>query len=562
MWGFHRPYAGDKVVDIAIVNECGYPYVRGGVGGVIEQMLLGMPEKTFGIIHVGWDFASTDVQRYKLPDNVSWVKNVYLSPDTPDDTNEKTWPQEFIRRVVKAKCRRLIADELIRFIRQFCNGNNVDRQGFGAGHDDILRLYKVAFDPGSRILNPWSIFSSFAFKKGFAQFAADWGLSFRDAFWVLDNFLSVAVRTAGTSYPPARVYHAHSQLYAGLVAIAAGIQHKAPTVVTEHALAIREAIGFVSDARETWKNDCEREVWCEWFRQTGRFVYAMADVMTYQFSRNVEDALMYGLSQQKVAMVSNGVIPEKYQDARAAIAARVAARQAIFGDPIPWKLVYFGRLVRAKGVLDLIDIAFILRRYLTAGSCRSEFSLDLIGPGGEADDPFLRECRRKIRAVDLEAVVRIHGAMDLPSTIGQYDILVLPTHADALPMVMLEAMASGLPVVASDVGGIKEALIDSLKIKDSCIGSAGVCLQPKDPEGFARVIRDIMKDPAKYAVFSRNGPRRIEVNHRSDHVMSSYQDVYNYAALKRRLARSRSTQDLLRTRDMQSLQRRIVSMHR
>ncbi len=59
-----------------------------------------------------------------------------------------------------------------------------------------------------------------------------------------------------------------------------------------------------------------------------------------------------------------------------------------------------------------------------------------------------------------------------------------------LPFALLEAMGHRLPVIASDVGGIGEVVID---------GVSGILVRPADEHGLARAILDLAADPAMRA---------------------------------------------------------------
>jgi glycosyltransferase involved in cell wall biosynthesis len=49
---------------------------------------------------------------------------------------------------------------------------------------------------------------------------------------------------------------------------------------------------------------------------------------------------------------------------------------------------------------------------------------------------------------------------DISNLLREAAIFALPTHWEGFPLSILEAMRAGLPVVTSDVGGIREAVID------------------------------------------------------------------------------------------------------
>lgn len=84
-------------------------------------------------------------------------------------------------------------------------------------------------------------------------------------------------------------------------------------------------------------------------------------------------------------------------------------------------------------------------------------------------------------AAGLGDAVRLTGPMtraELDATYAHADLLVLASRAETYGMVVTEALAHGLPVVASDVGGVREAL-----------GGAGVVVPPGDPDALARALR-------------------------------------------------------------------------
>jgi glycosyltransferase involved in cell wall biosynthesis len=74
---------------------------------------------------------------------------------------------------------------------------------------------------------------------------------------------------------------------------------------------------------------------------------------------------------------------------------------------------------------------------------------------------------------------------DLDHSYAAADVLVLPSRTEAYGMVVTEALARGLPVVATDVGGVTEAL-----------GGAGLLVAPDDPPALAAALRAWLTDAA------------------------------------------------------------------
>jgi glycosyltransferase involved in cell wall biosynthesis len=82
--------------------------------------------------------------------------------------------------------------------------------------------------------------------------------------------------------------------------------------------------------------------------------------------------------------------------------------------------------------------------------------------------------------------VRFTGAVLGPELAAAYaaaDLLVLPSRAETYGMVITEALARGIPVIASDVGGVPEAL-----------GGAGLLVPPGDPAALGAALRAWLED--------------------------------------------------------------------
>jgi len=80
-------------------------------------------------------------------------------------------------------------------------------------------------------------------------------------------------------------------------------------------------------------------------------------------------------------------------------------------------------------------------------------------------------------------------------------IFAFPSLAELFPFAILEAMAAGKPIVATDVGGVSEAVID---------GVNGYLVPPRDPTSLANAILKLINDSEKAKEMGKNSRRLAE----------------------------------------------------
>jgi glycosyltransferase involved in cell wall biosynthesis len=92
---------------------------------------------------------------------------------------------------------------------------------------------------------------------------------------------------------------------------------------------------------------------------------------------------------------------------------------------------------------------------------------------------------------------------------------VLPSHMEALGTALLEAMAMGVPVVASDVGGIPEA-----------VGEAGVLCAPEDTDGLAAAVQGVVDDDTLRLTLIEQGRYRARELYDQNLMVRRLEDLY------------------------------------
>ena len=102
------------------------------------------------------------------------------------------------------------------------------------------------------------------------------------------------------------------------------------------------------------------------------------------------------------------------------------------------------------------------------------------------DGPALPAVATEITRQGLSQRVELLGARDdIPELLARSDVFVLSSRSEGFPVSVLEAMAAGLPVVATDVGGVAEAVED---------GATGFLVPAADSEALARALERLLVD--------------------------------------------------------------------
>lgn len=135
-----------------------------------------------------------------------------------------------------------------------------------------------------------------------------------------------------------------------------------------------------------------------------------------------------------------------------------------------------GYATLVTALADLVDVPW---------TCRCVGSL-------EVDAGFAHRIAREVSSAGLADRVRLVGPVhhgDLDDYYGSADLVIVPSFAESYGMVVTEALAHGIPVIASDVGGLPEALGVA---PDGVV--PGVLVAPGDPTQLASAVRSWLGD--------------------------------------------------------------------
>jgi len=174
----------------------------------------------------------------------------------------------------------------------------------------------------------------------------------------------------------------------------------------------------------------------------------------------------------------------------------------------PLRLLYLGRLVREKGLYELIEGLNLAR------SRGAAVELIMAGDGPEAG--ALREAAAAGGGAPVGFVGPVHGA-DKLTLLRWADALALPSYSEGLPYALLESMAAGVPALATRVGAIPEVVAD---------GVNGLLLEPRSAPEIAAAIQTLAEDRAALARMSEASRATIAARYSIDRLSAQLEALY------------------------------------
>ena len=291
----------------------------------------------------------------------------------------------------------------------------------------------------------------------------------------------------------ADIIHAHTW-YTDLAALWGRLLWERPYVLTIHSL----------EPLRPWKAEQLGTAYrlSSWMERTA---IEAADAVIAVSGATRQDVLrLFAIPPERVHVIHNGIDIDLYRKT-----SETSALERAGVDLHRPYVLFVGRITRQKGIVHLLDAVRFLHP-----------DVQVVLLAGQPDTPELAQAV-ETRVAELRA--QRSGIVWIPEMPPRSDVIQFYSHAtvfccpsvyEPFGLINLEAMACECPVVASDVGGIPEVVVD---------GETGILVhvevdpergEPIDPQGFARdlaaAIQRIVDDPSLRERLGRNGRARVE----------------------------------------------------
>ncbi len=217
----------------------------------------------------------------------------------------------------------------------------------------------------------------------------------------------------------------------------------------------------------------------------------------------------HGIKPHRIVRIYNGVEVDEYCMTYEKMASRRSRfrKESGIGDKAPIVGV-IGRLVWQKGFKYFVDaIPEVLNKFKQARF--------LIVGEGVLKDELEEKCKRLKLA---DKIIFSGFRSDIKDIFASIDIFVMPSLLEGLPMVLLEAMAMAKPIVATDIDGIKEILVD---------GEAGLLVPPKESNELSEAIIDLLIHRDQAYQMGLAARKIVEERFEIDIMVQKVEEVYD-----------------------------------
>ncbi|MHA6690746.1 GT4 family glycosyltransferase PelF [Devosia sp. A449] len=485
------PRWAEPTADVCLIAEGCYPYVAGGVSTWIDWLIRAHPELTFTVLAILPSTPDSE-PRYARPDNLLSINHVRLDDNTLGTS--RAWPA-------------VTPERLAELLGKLLNDGSIDELG---------ELMTLLGPVGHRVSLDTLLNSPEAWQTMCQHYRSMSHASFLGYFWAWRTLVGGLFRVLTCPLPPARLYHAVSTGYAGLIAARAAIETGRSAVITEHGIYSNERrieilmADWISNSIDNGLDLSDdrkdiRELWARSFESFAHIAYSAATEITALYEANQVFQSGLGATADKLSVIPNGVDVERFGK----IERQPHERPTI---------AFIGRVTPIKDVQTFIDVAERLRRQFP------DLQALVIGPMDE-DPEYAQGCIAEVNRRRLADTVSFTGAVKVADYLGRIDVMVLTSISEALPLVILEAGAAGVPCVATDVGACRE-ILEGRANEPSSIGAGGMVAPVGANDEIAAAIATLLEDPGRRRAYGDRLQRRVREQYRAETVADAYGALY------------------------------------
>lgn len=176
------------------------------------------------------------------------------------------------------------------------------------------------------------------------------------------------------------------------------------------------------------------------------------------------------------------------------------------------RVIFSGRMVKDKGVLDFIKAAELLRE-------KYEGKVEFVMCGALSSNPYAVKKEELERLCDGDYIRWIGFREDMPQQFEDADIMCFPSYyREGVPKAVIDASAAGLPIVTCDSIGCRDTVAN---------GVNGFLVKPQSPEEVAAKLDILLGDADLRARMGAASRKMAEKDYDVKQVVRKHLDIYS-----------------------------------
>ncbi|MCI0558379.1 MAG: GT4 family glycosyltransferase PelF [Nitrososphaera sp.] len=473
---------------VLLVNWDSYPNVMsGGVYSWEKVLVESMSEYEFLIINL---LSNPNVNgRFAVPEHVKRVIDIPLfgSHRYEEFYREESRPLlDKIRRT--REC--VIHNEFIPLFRQFLEeilSNASDPKRLG---ENIFRLHQFlkVYDAKKSLEHRLAWETFLALLEGDPLYREMTMQDALTAFQIIQRNMQVL----SLKIPRVDLVHCSLAWFPAMIAISAKMEHGCPIMITEHGVAFRELLLYYN---AYLRDEPSNIFWKLFSANVVRAVYFMADVISPVCYANAKWEESLGVEPYKIKVIYNGVDTNKFKPLLVAGHSRPT-------------LACIGRVDIFKDIVNLIQSLRYVKTIVPDVQC--------LIYGASTDLEYSLRCIKMVDALGLQDNIRFMGKIGDPEVAyNTADVIVISSITEGFPFAIIEAMACGKGIVATDVGGVREAL-------EGC----GMLVRSSHPQELAGAIIKLLQDERLRSALGAAALKKARDGFTLEKSLSQYREQY------------------------------------
>lgn len=450
----------DGNLSILLTTEGTYPFHQGGVSTWCDSLIKNSKNVKFTVYSVIMNPFVT--QKFTLPDNTKLIQVPLWGTEEPSEHLGMPFSKMFLQKKITTDD--VIDKKFIGYFKELIIEIMSIRKEPEKFEDLIVHLYKYfreyEYKVSFKSERTWG-----KFKEIIEKYSKDdkYGIINPDVYGLINSlgWIYRFLNVINTPIPETNICHSSAAAFCGIPCVISKKIYKSSYLLTEHGVYLREQ--YLSLSKRQYPSYLNTFL-IRLIKSVVKLNYYSANQISPVCEYNTKWEREFGVNKEKIRVIYNGIDDKVF----------VPVHDSNKDHTI--NVVMVARIDPIKDIISFIKAAAIIYEKYK--------NVKFYVYGSVSVKEYFNECKIIKSKLKLDQVFIFAGhTSDVTFAYKLADIVVLSSISEAFPYSVIEAMMMGKAIVATDVGGVKEAMVDT-----------GIIVPPRDEKELARGINIFMEN--------------------------------------------------------------------